>query len=235
MLRAAMRCVVALNVRSGAGTCAIRLRNYLDNLNPDTVVLTERRDNAAGLTFASWAEGRGMVHATVTDGYTANGVVLASLDHFVSESATPAGQGAGCLMLVRFRRVTLLSCYLPQLEAKAAFLASGSANSAFRRPQHRQSACRSKRGSWKILLLRSFRSTHINRRTADLWRLTNGANRERTWLSPQKKNGFRIDHAFGNQAFVAAAGPVCTYDHWPRDNRLTNHSAIVVRISGGQP
>jgi len=238
-----MRCVVALNVRSGAGTRAIRLLSYLDTLNPDTVLLTEWRDNAAAPTFANWAAGRGMVHATLTDGHTANGVFLASLDHFVIESATPPGQGAGCLMLARFRRVTLLACYFPQLKAKAAFfdrclelarghqaapfLLSGDLNTG------NQLADRSE-GAGKY-----YCSDHFDRLTSsgelqDLWRLTNGVNRERTWLSPQKKNGFRIDHAFGNQAFVAAAGPVCTYDHSPRESRLTDHSAVVVRTSGGQ-
>ena len=62
-----------------------------------------------------------MGHAALTDGGTANGVFLASLDHFVTESATPVGQGAGCLMLARFRRMTPLACYFPQLKAKAAF------------------------------------------------------------------------------------------------------------------
>jgi len=59
--------------------------------------------------------------AALTDGRTGNGVFLASLDHFESESRTPTGQGAGCLMLARFSCVTLLACYFPRLKAKAAF------------------------------------------------------------------------------------------------------------------
>jgi hypothetical protein len=46
-----MRCVVALNIRSGAGTRAAPLCSYLDSLDPDTVVLTEWRDNASGRAF----------------------------------------------------------------------------------------------------------------------------------------------------------------------------------------
>jgi len=121
MLGAAMRCIVALNIRSGGGARTARLCNYLDSLHPDTVLLTEWRDNASGRAFAGWAEGRGMSHAALTDGSTANGVFLASLDRFVIESARPAGLGAGCLMLARFARATLLACYFPQLEAKAPF------------------------------------------------------------------------------------------------------------------
>jgi len=47
-----MRCIVALNIRSGAGTRAARLCSYLDSLDPDTVLLTEWRDNASGRSFS---------------------------------------------------------------------------------------------------------------------------------------------------------------------------------------
>src|SRR5215472_936613 len=116
-----MRCIVALNIRSGGGTRAARLCSYLDNLDPDTVLLAEWRDNMSGRVFASWAEGRGMSHATLTDGRTANGVFLASADPFAIVSATPSVENPGCLMLARFQRLTLLACYFPQLSAKAVF------------------------------------------------------------------------------------------------------------------
>jgi DNA primase len=67
-----MRCIVALNIRSGGGTRAARLCGYLDSLDPDTVLLVEWRDNANGRVFADWAENRGMGHAALTDGRTAN-------------------------------------------------------------------------------------------------------------------------------------------------------------------
>ncbi len=116
-----MRCIVALNVRSGGGTRAARLRSYLGDLDPDTVLLTEWRNNASGRLFAAWAESRGMRHDGLTDGQTANQIFLASSDDFLSESVTPIAEGAGCLMLARFDWVTLLGCYFPQLNAKAVF------------------------------------------------------------------------------------------------------------------
>jgi hypothetical protein len=83
-----MRCLVVLNIRSGAGPRASRLSSYLDSLDPDTVLLREWRDNARGRVFASWAEGRGMGHSALTDGNTANGIFLASSDPFVAEAAS---------------------------------------------------------------------------------------------------------------------------------------------------
>jgi len=241
-----MRSIVALNIRAGARTHAADLCRYLDSLHPDTVLLTEWRDNAGGRTFVSWAEGRDMGYASTTGGCTPNGVFLASLDPFVTESATPTAQSAGCLMLARFPCVTLLACYFPQLKAKAlfferclelaaqhqaaSFVLAGDLNTG------NQLADRSE-GAGKY-----YCSDHFDRLTwagglSDLWRLTNGDCREWTWLSPQKKNGFRIDHAFGNGAFVAAAAPICTYDHRACETGLTDHSAVVVQISdaAGQP
>src|SRR6516165_9573507 len=60
-----------------------------------------------------------MSHAALTDGYTTNGVFLASLDPFATESATPIGRAAGCLILARLQRTMLMACYFPQLTAKA--------------------------------------------------------------------------------------------------------------------
>jgi hypothetical protein len=61
----------------------------------------------------------------------------------------------------------------------------------------------------------------------DLWRRTNGMDaHEWTWLSNQ--NGFRIDHAFGNQPFVHLVQPSCIYDHRPREEHITDHSALLI-------
>jgi exodeoxyribonuclease III len=233
-----MKCIVALNIRSGGGTRAARLCSYLDSLDPDTVLMTEWRANESGRAFANWAEGRGMGYAALTDGGTANGVFLASSDPFAIESVTPSAQGPGCLMLARFRHIALLACYFPQLNAKAAFfdrcvevarqhettpfILAGDLNTG------NQLADRSK-GAGKYSC-----SDHFDRLTSDggltdLWRLANGVSREWTWHST-KGNGFRIDHAFGNEAFVTATTLICSYDHRARKSALTDHSAVVVRI-----
>jgi exonuclease III len=99
--------------------------------------------------------------------------------------------------------VTLLACYFPQLRAKAAFF----------------DRCLELAAQHQVAPFLS-----------DLWRLRNGVSREWTWRS-SKGNGFRIDHAFGDGAFIAAVTAICTYDHRARETGLTDHSAVVVRIS----
>jgi hypothetical protein len=64
---------------------------------------------------------------------------------------------------------------------------------------------------------------------ADLWRFRNGERREWTWRSA--KNGFRIDHAFGNEAFINRFPNYrCEIDHEPRLVGLTDHSADRSRL-----
>jgi len=53
----------------------------------------------------------------------------------------------------------------------------------------------------------------------DLWRERHGDRGEWTWRSP--RNGFRIDHVFGNEAFIARfPGYWCTTDDAPRRSEL---------------
>ena len=233
-----MRSFVSLNIRSGGGTRAARLCSYLDSLHPDTVLLRMARQREWA-RFANWAEDRGMSHAGLTDGHTANRVFLASSNPFAIESAAPAVQGPGCLMLVRFRHVTLLACYFPQLNAKAVFF--GRCLELARQHRAATFVLAGDLNTGDQLSDRSEKagefccSDHFDRLTSegelsDLWRLTNGASPEWTWHST-KGNGFRIDHAFGNGAFVAATAPTCTYDHLARETGLTDHSAVVVRIN----
>lgn len=232
-----MKRIVALNVQSGAAKCAAGLCRYLDDLDAHTVVLSEwRRANA---TFADWAERRGMTHAGLDNGNTPNGVFAASQDHFESESVRPQEPGAGCLMLARFESLTLLACYFPQRKAKCAFFARCLELAA----QHQdlpfllvgdlntgnQTADRCRTAA-RFYCAKEFDELSSKAKLEDLWRRTNGMKREWSWRYPATGNCFRIDHAFGNSAFVVATAPVCSYDRKTRDAKLTDHSAIVVEV-----
>jgi exonuclease III len=68
----------------------------------------------------------------------------------------------------------------------------------------------------------------------DQCRLQHGMTaREYTWRSRQ--NGFRIDHAFGNEAFVSRYEPLqCDYDHSTRESKLSDHSALMLRLGSSK-
>lgn len=65
----------------------------------------------------------------------------------------------------------------------------------------------------------------------DVWRRANPAGREFTWYSPQAKNGFRLDHAFASPSLSARVTAI-RYSHAEREQRLSDHSALVMAWDG---
>jgi exonuclease III len=231
--------IVALNIRAGGGERVAALLRYLEQHNPHTVVLSEWRKGRYGVQIERWAQAREMHHAALTDGGTANGVFVASRAPFQTESSTPADQGAGALMLAHFEGFTLLACYFPALLAKEPFFARCAEIAAenAERPflmlgdlnTGNQIIDRAAQGV-PYTCAADFDELSARHGLHDLWRRSNGPKaQEWTWLS-HRWNGFRIDHAFGNAAFVQWADPTCWYDHIPRGS-LTDHSGIIVQWS----
>lgn len=232
--------LLGLNIRAGGGARAAALLAYLERRRPHLVVLSEWRDNAAGGAFADWARRRRMHGVGLADGGTANGVFIAAREPFDVEPMTPGSGSAGVIAFARFAGFRLLACYFPLLAAKAAFFA-------------RCAEIAARHAAAPLLLLGDLNTGNQERdrepagvRYAcadafdaltsgglphDLWRRSQGAKaRQWSWLS-HRGRGFRIDHALANDPFVAWADPHCRYDHRPRRDRLTDHSALLVTIS----
>lgn len=106
----------------------------------------------------------------------------------------------------------------------APFLVVGDLNTG------RNDVDRSERGV-KFALEDEFISLSRTTGLVDLWRQEHGERAlEWTWLTA--KNGFRIDHAFGNQALLGRFSVVgCRYDHSPRNFGLSDHSAMVLDLA----
>lgn len=158
-----------------------------------------------------------------------------------SHRATPAGSPSGELLLVTLQSgIHVLGCYFPQSKQKAPFfsraaefgaalnnapfLVVGDLNTG------RNDVDRSERGV-KFALEDEFISLSRTTGLVDLWRQEHGERAlEWTWLTA--KNGFRIDHAFGNQALLGRFSVVgCRYDHSPRNFGLSDHSAMVLDLA----
>jgi exonuclease III len=235
--------IVALNIRAGGGQRVAALLRYLDQHDPYTVVLSEWRHGPHGIQIESWAQTRGMHHASLTDGRTANGLFVASRTPFQTESSTPSCKGAGALMQAHFDGLSLLACYFPSLVVKEPFfarcaeIAAENADKPFLMlgdlNTGNQSTDREARGV-RYTCAAAFDELSTQHGLHDLWRHSNGSEaRQWTWLS-HRQNGFRIDHAFGNAAFLRWANPSCRYDHTCR-GPITDHSAIIVECSGNTP
>jgi exonuclease III len=228
--------LLCLNVRSGGGTRWNRILDFVESKCADIVVFTEWR-RSESLEAVTWATSRGMQWIGACDGATRNGVFVATAPKFQSSSITPGAETAGTLLRVAFEGWTMLACYFPQGDAKARyfqscsevtkavgaapFLIVGDLNTGNqvvdRTPDGERYACAD-----------LFDRLSAGDGLVDLWRRTQGAGaREWSWMP--KANGFRLDHAFGNHAFVAAFDPLCEYDHSPREaGGFSDHSAVVI-------
>jgi exonuclease III len=231
--------LVALNVRNGDGSRVAAICQFLEGYHSDVIVLTEWRYNGSGREFIAWMESRGLSHAALNDGSTPNGVCVAAHSPFESTSMTPA-DSPGALMLVRFQDWTLLASYFPQHRAKGRFfsackeIAAVHAETPFvilgdLNPGN-QLADKSPSGA-PYACAEGFDALRLEAGLVDLWGSSNGPDAcEWTWLSSQKK-GFRIDHAFGNEPFARLLQPTCVYDHRSREEKTSDHSALIVTAS----
>jgi exonuclease III len=152
---------------------------------------------------------------------------------------TPPSAGKGELILIELEStLRIMGCYFPQGRAKAPFfqqcieVARGTKDVPFviigDLNTGRNDLDIEGRGA-PFYCADLFEALTEQAELVDLWRACNGDHREWTWRS--RVNGFRIDHAFGNNAFLERfAAFRCSIDHEPRQTRLTDHSAIILEV-----
>jgi endonuclease/exonuclease/phosphatase family metal-dependent hydrolase len=89
-------------------------------------------------------------------------------------------------------------------------------------------ACDREPGATPFHCEKVFFDLSVKNDLSELWRMQHGLDaRDWTWRS--SRNGFRIDHAFANRAWLGAFPDWrCVYDHAPRERKLTDHSALVI-------
>jgi exonuclease III len=239
---------IALNVQHGGGDRAPRLLQWLMAHSPDVIALPEWRDNAPGAVLKSGLEAKGFQIATATTNGD-NGVLFAAKRPFAARCVTPhharvgrpysrnEGRGAALLM-ADFGDLRMLSAYFPGGKLKAAFfeVCAAQAEASTSVPfvligdinTGRNDIDKEPNGT-PFDCVAEFKALPL----VDLWRLEHGDKRDWTWRSPEsvkrRSNGFRIDHAFANEAFRQRFPIIsCVYDHEPRQKNMTDHSAIVL-------
>jgi exonuclease III len=227
--------LLALNVRHGGNERLPSILRYVAAQRPDVVVLAEWREKFNAVASAAL---HGMTIASLNDGASVNGLLVAARQPFRHASATPATGSAGVILLVEFDAFALAGSYFPQNEAKAAFFdaLAGLARDATRPllllgdlNTGNQAADKEEKGA-KFACAAQFDALSRESGLVDLWRRSNGDRREWTWRS-SAGNGFRLDHAFADQRFIERFAPACAYDHVPRDSGLSDHSALIVTTS----
>jgi len=232
--------IVSLNLRHGGGRRIAALTDWLLSKSPSAVVATEWRNNVPGQYLRNRLTLGGLESLLAAPATSQiNTVLLAARGITGSQAATPLNSPVGDLVSISTEvGVTILGCYFPQRMDKTPFF-------------HRCTELAERNSHQPFVMIGDFNTGRNDldiegngvpfycadqfaglpeqAGLADLWRLRHGERRDWTWRS--SKNGFRIDHAFGNQAFLHRHPNFhCEIDHEPRLARLTDHSAIILDL-----
>lgn len=232
--------IVSLNIQHGGGSRADRIGDWLEITQPDFLVLSEWRSNTPGQLLADRIERLGLVHrAASLRPSKGNGVLIAARRPFIAKRITPARTPKGEMLMARFEdRLHLLGCYFPNLAAKAPFFAACLRTARFMvdgpflmigdlHTGHNDLDVEAP--GFRFHCADQFERLTTNSGLVDLWRRIHFDRREWTWRS--RLNGFRLDHAFANPAFLEQYPKLhCKYDHETRDQRISDHSAIVLDV-----
>ncbi len=246
--------VLAINVRSGGNRATLdRLVERCADHHPDVAIFSEYRDTPAGERLRDRVRLTGLEHQAWTQGHRGNGVLIAARDRFESVR-NPFGLGEDeypdALLLARFGHLDLFGAYLPGQDRKRPHLRCLIAAAQRYNDRGRDAACigdfNSGRNETDIELNVRTGRLADEFSTADLyaelecywteaWLAMHPGGREYSWvpfrLDPEHegRSGWRIDKAFVSPSLLAKVRAV-DYDHGFRQERLTDHSALLVRF-----
>lgn len=229
--------IISLNIRRPGRSNAQALLYWLAIQSPDVVVLLEWCDSASGKLIRRHLAASGFHVATTFFRSRVNGILLATKDVCQTRRVTPENSDKGELLLTEVSRCNLLAAYFPQKKAKIPFfnICLQEAESFEDVPFLLLGDLNTGRNDFDVEGTGTpfdcadlFGALQTKGRLVDLWRLQNGDQREWSWHSGV--NGFRLDHALANRAFLKHFSTIqCVYDHGPREIGFTDHSALIVR------
>lgn len=230
--------IVSLNIRHGGGRRIPNIIDWVDKADADFVIFSEWRPNQSGKALAGSMQDRGYSTQGVSKGTSSNGILMASRCSQVVSSITPEGALHGEIALSASAGIDLICCYFPQkhekkqffhtvtdriLRASAPTVLIGDLNTG-------SNSTDLTIGATPFFCSKEFAELESLGCAQDLWRHSHGTDaREWSWRS--SKNGFRIDHAYGNNAlFNTYSSIFCRYDHSTRTEGISDHSAILVDL-----
>jgi exonuclease III len=165
---------------------------------------------------------------------------VASKTRFQAKAVTPTDSARGALLLVEHSNWRFLASYFPQLNAKRAFFNVCIDQAAYSEsvPFLLMGDLNTGKNSIDVegkgvpfVCADLFEALSTEARLIDLWRLEHGDKKEWSWRS--RVNGFRVDHALANKQFMKRFIRIrCAYDHTPRENGLTDRSALILSFNG---
>ena len=230
--------IVSLNIRHGGGKRIPRILEWLAQEEADFILLCEWRLNPAGLALEQALKIRGYQTSGYARSEAENGILIASKKTHHTSRLTPSHAAKGELIKVTCDSVVLICGYFPQKNDKKPFfevaiteLSLGESPSLLIGDLNTgKNDVDLEEGATPFFCANEFNDLEVNAGSQDLWRLCHGKSaKEWSWRS--SKNGFRIDHAFGNSALTTAFPKLfCRYEHSTRLEGISDHSALLVEL-----
>lgn len=229
--------IATLNICHGGGQRIPRIVEAIASLSPDTVVVTEYRNNVAGENLRSALKAGGWGHQVVTPTpERVNGILVAGRDRVLLRSA-PVSETAWAHdrhLVIQTESCVVVAVYLPPgptkipswerllITAQALVTEPVVLIGDFNTGKHYLD----EEGATFIAPGYLDRLEAVGYR--DSWRALNTNVREYTWFSPAG-NGFRLDYAFLSPVLA----PVLSHAQHVDATRIagvTDHSALVVDL-----
>lgn len=229
--------LVSLNIRHGGGKRLPSLLNWVQSQRADIIIMPEWRRKSSTLIAQNLESRPPRLSYVPSNEVLGNGIaVIAEADYEVI-TVTPEVAAKGALACILMQELVICAAYFPQGGAKkpffealsslthnyrkSPFLITGDLNTG-------NNEIDLTKGATQFSCADMFDALSTKHSLVDLWRRKHGMTAQAwTWCSP--KNGFRIDHAFCNLAFLSRFRHInCDYDAEPREKQLTDHSALIV-------
>lgn len=226
--------IVTLNIRHGGAKHAVALRDRLLGYGADVLVVTEFRDNAAGVALKAGLQHAGYALAHPDVEPARNTVLIASrkpierawafngdlAPHRLWCADTGGLVVCGALFPQKTEKLPYWSSLVTSAAASGVDLVIGDFNTG---NNHLDKSLAGAKFNCADMPERLIDSGYV-----DLWRDAHPLSREYSWFS-NTGNGFRIDHAFARPVLAGQVSR-CEFDHAPRISGETDHSAIIVDI-----
>jgi exonuclease III len=228
--------ILSWNIMQGGGKRVRSIVNKLIRLGPEILILEEFRNNENGFRIRSELLQEGYIHQMVTGPHgNDNSIFLASFEPFNGRIFPELNEHMNKVIRAEFENdLVVYGMYFP-LKQKKEIL--------FKFMLERIEEEREKRvlfmgdlNTGKHLLDEDGSTFYCseyfdNMEEAgliDIWRYKHGDKREYTWYS-NSGNGFRIDHAFGNEVLLRSVKKV-KYNHEVRERGVSDHSILMLEM-----
>ena len=227
--------ILTLNIQQGGGSRAPGIVDWLNEAKSDIVILTEFRPGATGAIFTSGLRKQGLSHFRYTDAARGrNSVLLASRFPITQRSIPTDTDDSHRLVAVEVERISLIGVYFAQKNQKISLFDTLTQKTRELIVQDSlimgdfNTGKSGEDGGTKPFYAEEKFSQLLDLGWVDAWRSRNPEAVEHSWFSTQG-NGFRIDHALASPSLNKRITEAI-YDHSVREARLSDHSALSIRI-----